>query len=88
MTARYAGVPWSKVRPLAPPIPTKRIPDGRTIEDIKNGWSYEAWAAYHAERDRAAGESIFHKKPVRPTTVHHQYEANRLWIAQPNSRRR
>ena len=37
----------------------KRDPrDGRTPEDIRNGWSFEDWLAYHQQRTEAAGERI------------------------------
>ncbi len=49
----------------------KRDPrDGRTPEDIKNGWSFEDWLAYHQERTSAAAEKIDPLHPnrrVRPS---------------------
>ncbi len=38
--------------------------DLRTPEDIKNGWSFEAWWQYHQERTSAAAEKI---DPHHPT---------------------
>ncbi len=44
----------------------KRDPrDGRTPEDIKNGWSFEAWLAYHQERLKAAAPRIDPHHPSR-----------------------
>ncbi len=44
----------------------KRDPrDGRTPEDIKNGWSFEDWLAYHQERLKAAAPRIDPHHPSR-----------------------
>jgi hypothetical protein len=37
-----------KRKATEPAAPTRElIPDARTPEDIKNGWTYEVWAQYH-----------------------------------------
>ncbi len=73
----------------------KRDPrDGRTPEDIKNGWSFEDWLAYHQERTAAAGERIDPHRPSRrqrPTRANGprwQFPARRRWIVKPSWPRR
>ncbi len=52
-----------KVQDLTPPVDAageeKRDPrDGRTAEDIRNGWSFEDWLHYHQQRTEAASARI------------------------------
>jgi len=39
--------------------------DLRTPEDIKNGWSFEDWLAYHQQRTKASAERIDPHHPSR-----------------------
>ncbi len=67
---------------LTPPDEEKRDPrDGRTPEDIKNGWSFEAWLQYHQERTSAAAEKI---DPLHPNRRVRPSRANGL-SSFPNS---
>ena len=55
---------------LTPPVDAtdeeKRDPrDGRTAEDVRNGWSFEDWLAYHKQRTQAAGERIDPRSETR-----------------------
>jgi hypothetical protein len=54
------------------------IEDARTPEDIKNGWSYEAWAKYHAEVSRPEIAALFGpRKPKLPTRANSKYSPHR-----------
>ncbi len=72
----------------------KRDPrDGRTPEDIKNGWSFEAWLAYHQERLKAAAPRIApqhptrRQRPARQTSHRWSFPARRFWrIEKPSWR--
>jgi hypothetical protein len=72
----------------------KRDPrDGRTPEDIKNGWSFEAWLAYHQERLKAAAPRIDPHHPSRrqwPTRAagpRWNFHAKRGWTVKPSWQR-
>ncbi len=67
--------------------------DGRTLEDIKNGWSFEAWLAYHQERQKAAAPQIDphhpsrRQRPTRQNSHRWSFPARRFWrIEKPSWR--
>jgi hypothetical protein len=59
--------------------------DGRTPEDIKNGWSFENWLAYHQERAKAAAPRIDphhpsrRQRPMRQKGPRWNFPARRSW---------
>ncbi len=64
----------------------KRDPrDARTPEDIKNGWSFEEWLAYHQERLKAAAPRIDphhpsrRQRPTRQNGPRWDFPARRFW---------
>ena len=64
---------WTRRAKVAEP-PRAELPkpapleDARTPEDIRNGWSYEAWARYHESITAAEAAWLFRPKiPPRPT---------------------
>jgi hypothetical protein len=72
----------------------KRDPrDGRTPEDIRNGWSFEDWLEYHKSRSEAAGENIDPNHPSRrrlPDRANgHRwlFPARRSWTVKPSWQR-
>ena len=74
-------------------VPERDPRDGRTPEDIKNGWSFEDWHEYHKSRSEAAGEKIDIHRPSRrgrPTQANgHQwgFPVGRSWIKTPSWQR-
>ncbi len=79
---------------LTPPGEGKRDPrDGRTPEEIRNGWSFEDWLAYHQERTAAAAERIDLHHPSRRTRPGRAnghrwaFPARRSWRVRPSWQR-
>ena len=66
--------------------------DGRTPEDIKNGWSFEDWLQYHQNRTEASTEKIDpthprrRQRPDRANGPRWNFPATRSWIKTPSWR--
>ena len=78
---------WKRRRAKpAEPEPTRaELPkreDARTPEDIKNGWSYEAWAAHHDEVAQSIGSLIAARsKRLLPAMANGRNYSRHRWLA-------
>jgi len=67
--------------------------DLRTPEDIKNGWDFEDWLAYHQNRTEASAEKIdIHhprrrQRPERANGPRFNFPASQSWRIKSSGRR-